>query len=373
MEVITSTSALRYSCFIQSPINGGFSQRNSVTYQSCLSTSPLQLRSLIVRPKSRCSRWFVSCSSLPKSPDDASSDQIAVLLEVDGVLIDAYRSGSRQAFNIAFQKLGLDCAKWTEPIFSDLLRKSTGDEERMLALYFNRIGWPTSLPTNEKDKFMRSVLEEKKKAFAEFMSSKSTPLRPGVEKFIDDACDEGICVAILTASSKFGEETARSILEKLGLERMLKVKVIGKEEIEKSLYGQLLLGLGKFSGLDEELSNEASKAVAAEKKRIAEEVASMLKLQVDINTGTPESLREIVAALRAGAEKAEAPICNCVLVAGSQPAVAAAEVTGMSCIVLRNSLTSRAEFPSAIAVMDGFGDVDLTVSKLRLTLSRSSL
>lgn len=28
--------------------------------------------------------------------------------------------------------------------------------------------------------------------------------------------------------------------------------------------------------------------VAAEKKRIAEEVASMLKLQVDINTGTPE-------------------------------------------------------------------------------------
>lgn len=41
---------------------------------------------------------------------------------------------------------------------------------------------------------------------------------------------------------------------------MLKVKVIGKEEIEKSLYGQLLLGLGKFSGLDEELSNEASKA-----------------------------------------------------------------------------------------------------------------
>ncbi|KNA22926.1 hypothetical protein SOVF_029390, partial [Spinacia oleracea] len=35
-------------------------------------------------------------------------------------------------------------------------------------------------------------------------------------------------------------------------------------------------------------------------------------------------------------------------------------------------LTSRAEFPSAAAVMDGFGDADLTISKVRLALSRLS-
>ncbi|XP_056692752.1 CBBY-like protein isoform X4 [Spinacia oleracea] len=370
MEVVTATSPIRYFFFIQSPINSAFSQQISTTHNhSWPSISSIHLRSSSFRHKGRFSHRFVACNSLQNSADDATSDRIAVLLEVDGVLIDAYRSGNRHAFN-RFKSLD-----WTVQTGQNLYIRTFqgfGDEDRMLALYFNRIGWPTSLPTSEKDSFMKSVLEEKKKALAEFVSSKNTPLRPGIEKFIDDACDEGICVVILIASSKFGEETAREIVEKLGVERMLKVKVVGKKEIEESLYGQLILGLGKFSGLDEELANAASKAIAAEKKRIAEEVASMLKLRVDINTGTPERLREIVAALRAAAENAVAPISNCVLVAGSQPLIAAAETAGLPCIVLRNSLTSRAEFPSAAAVMDGFGDADLTISKVRLALSRLS-
>ncbi|CAO2823219.1 unnamed protein product [Amaranthus hypochondriacus] len=380
MESVTATSSIRCSSFIQSSINinGGFSQQISLPHYShahtCFSTSHIKLQSLIFRPilrRRRSPHCIICCSNHRNTPNDSSSDRIAVLLEVDGVLIDAYRSGNRQAFNVAFQKLGLDCAKWTEPIYADLSRKGAGNEETMLSLYFNRIGWPTSLPTSEKDTFMKSVLEEKKKALAEFLRTKSTTLRPGVEKFIDDACEEGICVVILTALSKYGEETARAIVEKLEPQRMSKVKVIGKTEIKDSSYAQLVHGVEKYSGQDEKLANEASKAVAGEKKRIAEEVASMLKLRVDINTGTPKSLQETVTALRVGAETAEAPIENCVLVAGSKPVIAAAEITGMPCIVLRNSLTSRAEFPSAVAVMDAFGDVDLTVSKLRSKLSSS--
>ncbi|KAM1244891.1 hypothetical protein ACFX2I_036157 [Malus domestica] len=37
----------------------------------------------------------------------------------------------------------------------------------------------------------------------------------------------------------------------------------------------------------------------------------------------------------------------------------------MSCVVLRSSLTARGEFPSANAIMDGFGGADLTIPKLR--------
>ncbi|XLR47668.1 hypothetical protein S83_032328, partial [Arachis hypogaea] len=51
-----------------------------------------------------------------------SSSDLAVLLKVDGVLMDAYRVGNRLAFNKAFEKLGLDCANWTEPIYAYLLR-----------------------------------------------------------------------------------------------------------------------------------------------------------------------------------------------------------------------------------------------------------
>ncbi|XP_022892483.1 uncharacterized protein LOC111407304 [Olea europaea var. sylvestris] len=63
---------------------------------------------------------FISASSSSFERDP--SQQLAVLLEVEGVLMDVYRLGNRQAFNVAFRKLGLDCANWTEPVYLDLGR-----------------------------------------------------------------------------------------------------------------------------------------------------------------------------------------------------------------------------------------------------------
>ncbi|GKV44276.1 hypothetical protein SLEP1_g51471 [Rubroshorea leprosula] len=118
------------------------------------------------------------------------------------------------------------------------------------------------------------------------------------------------------------------------------------------------------SDLDEQLAKEAREAASAEKQKIAKEVASMLKLSVDLDTTSAESLQKIVATLRAGAEFAGVPVYNCVLIAGSRSGVSGAEQIGMPCVVLRSSFTSRGEFPSANAVMDGFGGADLTISKL---------
>ncbi|KAM3271451.1 hypothetical protein ACQJBY_041937 [Aegilops geniculata] len=233
----------------------------------------------------------------------------------------------------------------------------------MLVLFFDRIGWPTSLPTSEKGSFTKSVLREKLKALEKLSASDDLPLRPGVEKFIDDALSEGVPVAILATYGRNGEKISRSIVEKLGPERTSKINIVGKEEVERSLYGQLVLGEGVASSLDEQLTKEVQKAASAEKQRIAEEVASLLKLSVDINTASKSS-EKIIATLRAGAEYVGCDVQNCILVAGSQPSVIAAERIGMPCIVVRSSLTARAEFHSAKAVMDGFGDTDLTVSKL---------
>ncbi|MBA0695562.1 hypothetical protein Goari_002181, partial [Gossypium aridum] len=163
-----------------------------------------------------------------------------------------------------------------------------------------------------------------------------------------------------------------SIVEKLGDERLSKIKVVGNEEVEKSLYGQLVFGKGMSSSLDEQLAKEARKAgfalaslpASAEKQRIAEEVASLLKVSVNIDTSSSEGLEKIVASLRAGAEIAEVPVYNCILVAGSKSGLAAAEQIGMPRVALRSSFTSRAEFPTANAIMDGFGGADLTISKL---------
>ncbi|KHN14355.1 Protein CbbY, chromosomal [Glycine soja] len=322
------------------------------------------LSNFAVKSSSRLAVISASSSS-EYHHNSSSSPDIAVLLEVDGVLMDSHRVGNRLAFNKAFEKLGLDCANWTEPVYSDLSKRSAGDEEKMVFLYFNRIGWPSSLPTNEQGLFAKRVLQQKEKALEEFVMSKSLPLRPGLEQFIDDAYNEGVPVVILTAYGKSGDNITGSIMEKLGDDRSIKVIIVGNKEVEQSLYGQLVLGKVIASGLDEELANEAKRAVSAEKQRLAKEVASMLKLSVEIDTSSSESLAKIVAALRAGAEYAGIPVCNCVLVAGSQSGVAGGTQVGMPCVVLRSSLTSRAEFPLANATMDGFGGADLTISKLR--------
>ncbi|XP_020588317.1 uncharacterized protein LOC110030092 isoform X2 [Phalaenopsis equestris] len=234
----------------------------------------------------------------------------------------------------------------------------------MLILFFNRIGWPSSLPTPEKEAFMKRIMREKWKALQDFAISSDLALRPGVENFIDEAIQEGLPLVLLTAYSKNGDEVCRSIIDKLGHDRISEVKVVGKEEVQQSYYGQLVLGKGVSSSLDEQLAKEAKKAVSMEKQRVAQEVASILKLNVDIDRSSIESTDLVVATLRAGAEYIGLPVQDCVLIAGSQSGLVGAERIGLSSVVIRSSSTARAEFDKAKAVMDGFGGADLTVSKL---------
>ncbi|XP_068324553.1 CBBY-like protein [Pyrus communis] len=307
---------------------------------------------------------FAAFSSLSGAKDQNPSQELAVLLEVDGVLMDAYQLGNCESFNAAFKKVGLGYEYWTEPLYLGLLRTSAGDEEKMLNLYFNAIGWPSSLQPSQVDLFVKNVLQKKKIAMDEFLMSESLTLRPGVEEFIDGAYKEGIPVVVLTTYSKSENHIARSIVEKLGEERVSKLKIVDDDEVLQSLYNQLVNDTGFSSRMDEQQAKEAIKAVSADKQRIAKEVALMLKLTLDINTCRSESLEKIILALRAGAEVAGLPVCDCVLISGSQYGVAGAERVGMPCVVLRSSLTARAEFPWANGIMDGFGGADLTIPKL---------
>lgn len=52
----------------------------------------------------------------------------------------------------------------------------------------------------------------------------------------------------------------RSIIEKLGNDRMSNIKVVGNTEVEKSLYGQLVFGKGVSSSLDEQLAKAVTRA-----------------------------------------------------------------------------------------------------------------
>jgi hypothetical protein len=89
---------------------------------------------------------------------------------------------------------------------------------------------------------------------------------------------------VLSAHSKSGEQVARSLIAQLGPDRESLIKVVGEAEVKSSAYGQLVLSAGTTDDIDEQLSIAASKAVLAEKQRIAEEVASILKVRVEIDT-----------------------------------------------------------------------------------------
>lgn len=52
----------------------------------------------------------------------------------------------------------------------------------------------------------------------------------------------------------------RSIVEKLGTDRISKIKIIGDDEVKQSFYGQLVFGKGVSSGLDEQLAKAVNKA-----------------------------------------------------------------------------------------------------------------
>lgn len=52
----------------------------------------------------------------------------------------------------------------------------------------------------------------------------------------------------------------RSIIEKLGNDKMAKIKIIGIDEVKRSSYGQIVFGEGVTSDLGEQLAKEARKA-----------------------------------------------------------------------------------------------------------------
>ncbi|CAK9861158.1 unnamed protein product [Sphagnum jensenii] len=295
----------------------------------------------------------------------SSVGNMAVLLEVDGVLADIHKFGHRNGFNVAFQELGLDCANWTEPVYADLLRQAGGIEEAMLTAFFDRIGWPSSLPTNEKDAFVRKVMQGKHRALEKIAASGGLPLRPSIEQFLDEVLQAQVPLLVLSAHSKSGEQVARSLIAQLGPKRESLIKVVGEAEVKSSAYGQLVLSAGTTDDIDEQLSIAASKAVLAEKQRIAEEVASILKVRVEIDTNFTQISRKTIAVLRAAAEIAGLGVDRCILLAGSLTGVQAASRIDMPCVVVRSSGTARAEFPLARATLEDFGAGAITLARLQ--------
>ncbi|CAI5478079.1 unnamed protein product [Closterium sp. Yama58-4] len=288
---------------------------------------------------------------------------VALLVDVEGVMVDLHRNGHMEALNSALSSLAFDAHRLSPSRYRDLHRKCAGNFELLLSTHFNASAWPIpSLDAQAKQALLQRLLNLKAQALSRALQQGSVPLRPGLVDFLQDAVTSGVHVAVLAGLARSGEETGRGVLRGMPAALQQQVQVVGEREARESAFGQVVLGGGASAGVDEALAAQMAQAVLVEKRRIAEEVARTLKLTVDLDI--PSESQEGVAMLRAAAEVVGVPAAACVVLAGCQGTVQMAGRVGMTACVVRSSMTSGAEFRGVRAVFDGFGPGALTLPRL---------
>ena len=141
----------------------------------------------------------------------------ALIFDCDGVLVDTERDGHRVAFNRAFAAAGID-AQWSVELYGELL-KIAGGKERMTH-YFNREGWPKGTAA---ESLIPQLHKKKTALFKELVASGALPLRPGINRIIDEAHAAGIRLGVCTTSAP---ESVDGVLDLMGPERKAKFELV---------------------------------------------------------------------------------------------------------------------------------------------------
>lgn len=125
------------------------------------------------------------------------SELKALLFDVDGTLADTERDGHRPAFNMAFEKAGLDW-NWDEALYGELLAV-TGGKER-IKFYLDNFNTSFQKPDNFEE-FVKGLHASKTEFYKQLMAEGKIPLRIGVERLINEAREKGVRMAIVTTTT----------------------------------------------------------------------------------------------------------------------------------------------------------------------------
>lgn len=120
-----------------------------------------------------------------------------LIFDVDGTLADTERDGHRIAFNRAFQDAGLDW-NWNEALYGQLLAV-TGGKER-IKYYLSNFNTEFQAPDN-LDEFVAGLHKSKTAHYVKLMEAGAVPLRPGVERLIQEARQNNLRMAIATTTT----------------------------------------------------------------------------------------------------------------------------------------------------------------------------
>lgn len=129
--------------------------------------------------------------------EDSMSKLEALIFDVDGTLADTERDGHRVAFNEAFKEAGLDW-DWDVELYGELLQV-TGGKER-IRLYVEKFLKDFQLDEDITE-FSARLHKRKTHFYLELLQSGAIPLRPGVERLINEAREAGLRLAISTTTT----------------------------------------------------------------------------------------------------------------------------------------------------------------------------
>jgi HAD superfamily hydrolase (TIGR01509 family) len=121
----------------------------------------------------------------------------ALIFDVDGTLAETERYGHRLAFNQAFAELGLSW-HWSVEEYGDLLHV-TGGKER-IQHYLQRHDLPVP-PVDDLEAWIAELHQLKTQHYQAVLASGLIPLRPGVQRLLQEARAAGLTLAIATTSA----------------------------------------------------------------------------------------------------------------------------------------------------------------------------
>ena len=122
----------------------------------------------------------------------------ALIWDVDGTLAETERDGHRIAFNRAFEDEGL-AWHWDVATYGELL-KVTGGKERIH--HWWRALDPADAARPAAGQRIRRLHERKTAHYADIVRSGAIVLRPGVQRLLLEAREQGVALAIATTTTE---------------------------------------------------------------------------------------------------------------------------------------------------------------------------